>query len=166
VPLARRWLFRSEALSPAFFNIPGQLPHRLLRDDAAFAAGKGRFRLIDSGKDFGAGTLTFFPERKGLFYRIFLCAKAAALDCLADERFLAGGEVYFHCLSVGTLSGGVKWNKTADRLGGMTSALHTGSRRARPRNRTGLAEKSGDSEAADPHPVLYGAGGSRPLGFF
>jgi hypothetical protein len=39
----------------------------LLRDDAAFASGKGGFGLIDCNENFRAGALTFFPQGKGFF---------------------------------------------------------------------------------------------------
>jgi hypothetical protein len=98
VPLMGMWLLGREARTSALFYILGQLSHGLLRDDAAFATGKRGFRFIDGGENFGAGTLAFLPQGKGFLHCIFFAVKASALDCLADKRFLIGGELYFHRL--------------------------------------------------------------------
>jgi DNA-binding XRE family transcriptional regulator len=68
----------------------------LLRDNAAFASGKGGFGFIDGNENFRAGALTFFPQGKGFVHRIFFAVKPSALNSLTDKGLLVRGELYFH----------------------------------------------------------------------
>ena len=68
----------------------------MLRDDAAFASGKGCFGLIDCKENFRAGALTFFSQGKGFLHRIFFALKPSALNRLTDKDLLVRGELYFH----------------------------------------------------------------------
>jgi hypothetical protein len=68
----------------------------LLRDDSAFAAGKGGFGLIDGNENFCAGALTFFPQGKAFLHRIFFAVKPSALNSLTDKGLLVRGELDFH----------------------------------------------------------------------
>jgi hypothetical protein len=80
----------------ALLNFSGEIAHGLLRDDAAFASGKGRFGHIDCDENFRAGPLAFFPQGKRFLHRIFLAVKPSALNSLTDKRFLVRGELHFH----------------------------------------------------------------------
>jgi hypothetical protein len=70
----------------------------LLRYDAPFASSQGRFCFVNAGEDFGALAFAFLPQGERFFYRVFLTAKASALDRLADKGHLIGRKLYFHCL--------------------------------------------------------------------
>src|SRR5713101_2881833 len=99
-PSVVRRLLRRQAGTSALLHFRCKVEHGLLRDDAPLATGKGSVRLIDSGKNFRAGTFTLFPQGKSFLYRIFLALQAAALYSVADKRLLVRGEFHFHRLSV------------------------------------------------------------------
>jgi hypothetical protein len=54
----------------------------LLRDDAAFASGKGGFGLIDCQENFRAGALTFFSQGKGFLHRRQLIEEQSKLQAV------------------------------------------------------------------------------------
>jgi hypothetical protein len=62
----------------------------LLRYDEPFATSEGRFCTIDASEYFGARAFALLPQRKRFFDRVFLTAKASALDRLTDKGFLIG----------------------------------------------------------------------------
>jgi hypothetical protein len=78
-------------LPSAMLQFSGEVAHGLLRDDAAFISGEGSFRLIDCGKNFCTGALAFFPQGKGLLYRIFFAVEPSALNRLTDKRLFGSG---------------------------------------------------------------------------
>jgi hypothetical protein len=85
-----------------------EFAHRLLSYYTPLAARKGSFRFIDRSKDFQAPPLTFFPQGHCFPHGVFLAVKPPGLDGLADKRFLVGGQMYFHGLTVGVKKAGVK----------------------------------------------------------
>jgi hypothetical protein len=87
-----------KSVPSALLHFSGKVAHGLLRDDAAFASGKGGFSRIDSNENFRAGALAFFPQGKGFLYRVFFAVKPSALNSLTDKRLLVRGELYFHRL--------------------------------------------------------------------
>ena len=73
-----------------------------------FAARKRSFRFINRRKNFQTSPLAFFPQGQRFLHRVFLTAKPAHFDCLADERLLVWGQMYFHTLRVRVKKAGVK----------------------------------------------------------
>jgi hypothetical protein len=64
----------------------GQLPHGFPRDDAAFAAGKGRAGPIQRGQKFQAAAFAFFPQRKCFLNRLLLNYAAAGFQRNGGQR--------------------------------------------------------------------------------
>jgi hypothetical protein len=60
-PYAGHGEFGEKAGATAFFHFVGQLPHGLLRDGAAFTAGKGGSGVLERQKKFHPLPLAFFP---------------------------------------------------------------------------------------------------------
>ena len=93
-------LLGSQARHATPLNIIGKLLCFLRRSHlAAFTARKGCFRSIDRYQDFQSPPLTLLPQGQCFLHRVFLAAKSSALNGLADERFLIGGELHFHTFS-------------------------------------------------------------------
>jgi hypothetical protein len=92
-PLPGGGALRGKPVSSALLRFRGKVAHGLLRDDAAFTSGKGSFRFIDRDKNFRAGALAFFPQGKGLLYRVFFAEETSALNSLTDKRLLVRGEM-------------------------------------------------------------------------
>ena len=84
-------LFCGESRAPTLFYFLSQVAHGFLGDDASFASCEGLFCDVDRSENFGALTLTFFPECERLAYGILFAPEAAAFDGIAYESFLVGG---------------------------------------------------------------------------
>jgi hypothetical protein len=93
MPLPDGGLLCRKPVPSALLHFSSKIPHGLLRDDAAFTSGEGSFGLIDSDKNFGASALAFFPQGKGLLYRIFLAVQPSTLNSLTDKRLLVRSEL-------------------------------------------------------------------------
>jgi hypothetical protein len=58
----------------------GKLLHRLLRDNAAFATGRGSAGLIERQEKFRSLALAFFPQSKGLLHGVlFECNRPLSM---------------------------------------------------------------------------------------
>ena len=97
--LPRRLLLGDQAGTTAPLCVLGKLSHGFLRDNAPFTPCQRNFRLVDGHQDFQSPALPLLPQGQCLLHRVFLTAKPSALNCLADERFLIGGELHFHTFS-------------------------------------------------------------------
>jgi len=78
------------------FHFFGQLSHGFLSDIMPLAVCEGSLCSIDGRENFRAGALTLFPERQSLLDSLVFAVQSSALNCLADEGFLIGREMYFH----------------------------------------------------------------------
>jgi hypothetical protein len=70
------------------------------RDAAAFAARQRCIGSLDRRQYLEPPPLPLFPQQHGLFDRVFLAAKSARIDGMADESLLVGGQAYFHTMRV------------------------------------------------------------------
>jgi hypothetical protein len=90
----RKLSYQTGAASLPHFG--GQLPHGFLRDDAAFAAGKGRAGPIKRSQKLQAAAFAFFPQRKCFLYRLFLTMQPPALYGTAGKCLLVWRKLDFH----------------------------------------------------------------------
>jgi hypothetical protein len=81
----------------ALFHFVGQFPHRFLCNRAPLASRKGSLSRVNCGQNFRPSALAFFPQGKRFLYCVFLAMKASAFNRLANECFLVGRKLYFHC---------------------------------------------------------------------
>jgi hypothetical protein len=80
----------------AFSDLCGKFPHGLLRDDAAFAAGKCSAGIFEARQKCHALAFAFFPQRKRFLYGFFLAVEAPTFNGAASEGFLIGRKLHFH----------------------------------------------------------------------
>jgi hypothetical protein len=80
-----------EAGASASHHFASEVAHRLLRDDAAFTAGKRSLGPIDRGGVLQTGALTLFPKGQGFLHGVLFGMQAAAQDCLPGKRRLIPG---------------------------------------------------------------------------
>jgi hypothetical protein len=92
---AGRLLLVSEASLAALFHFLSKLPHGLLRDGSSLATCERSFGVVKGGQKFRPLALAFFPQGQRFPHSVFLTAKPARFDGLADKRFLVGGSNVF-----------------------------------------------------------------------
>jgi hypothetical protein len=91
-------LLGGQARATALFHFIGQLPHRLLSNNATFSAFEGSLGRVHGGENFRSGALALFPQGKSFPYSVFLAMEAPTLNRLTYKRFLIGGKLYFHTI--------------------------------------------------------------------
>jgi hypothetical protein len=101
-------LFGGKLGASAPLHILGQRAHGILREDPAFATGKGCVSQVNLRQDLGAGPLAFFPQRQSLLDGVFLASVTARVYGLPDKGFLVVCEMYVHAASVKTGGRAVK----------------------------------------------------------
>ncbi|HXB73275.1 MAG TPA: hypothetical protein VNY05_33870 [Candidatus Acidoferrales bacterium] len=89
--------FNNQAGASAVPHLRGKFPHGLLRDDAAFAAGKGSAGVIEGCQQLDSPAFAFFPQRKRFLYRLFLAVQPPGFNGATGECFLIWRKLIFHC---------------------------------------------------------------------
>ena len=78
--------FGEKAGASAFLHFLGKLLHGLLRDNAAFATGKGSAGVIERQEKFRPLPLAFFPQGKGLLHGVLFRVQASAFNRATGEK--------------------------------------------------------------------------------
>lgn len=92
-----RGYFRCEPLTAPLFNFSREGANGLGRGKrTSFTARERRMSSLDGRQKFNALPLALFPQGQGFLNRFFFAMESPALNGVADEGLLVGGEVYFH----------------------------------------------------------------------
>ena len=90
------------------FQFVGQLRKCFIRIVGASPRLHIGFGVIERGQNLHSPTLTLFPQRQCLPYRIFFALKSPSCHCPLDKCLLIGREMYLHGLRVRAIRALVK----------------------------------------------------------
>jgi hypothetical protein len=88
--------FGNQTGAPALSHFGGKLPHGLRRDDAAFAPGESRSRIVEGGQKRHAAAFPFLPQRQRFLDGFSLALQPPVFHRSPGEGFLIGRKLHFH----------------------------------------------------------------------
>src|SRR5437016_1214282 len=95
-PIGPACLLGREPCASALLYFFSKLPHRLLRNCAAFATDERGACVVERSQEFDALAFTLFPQRKSFLQSVFLMVESAGFNGVFDKCLLVWCKLDFH----------------------------------------------------------------------